>query len=265
MSIDPRMAARRRTVAEQRARGSIRRLVGLLLGAATVAGVIWLFRSPVLSIDRLDVSGVVASSADAILADAGVVVGTPLISVDERGVEELLEGDPWVVDATVDRQWPDVVAVSVVERVPVAWISGPAGVGRMAIDGVVVSQGDRPETAPLVRTDLPTSVEPGTGWDDRRVLGALEFVRALRGDLVAGTVVDTRGAEIVAEVLGFRVRLGLPSDMEAKSRALAVVIDSEPEAGSEITLLSPTRPAVLEPSSVPPADDEDAGVSGSTP
>jgi cell division protein FtsQ len=227
-------------------------VVGLLLAMGVVASVIWLFRSPVLSIERVEVSGVAASAAGSVLTEAGLVVGTPLITVDEREVEARLEEDPWVVEATVSRQWPDVVSVDVVERVPVAWISAPTGSGRMAIDGVVVSVGDPPQTASVVWTDLANAVEPGSKWDDRRVLGALEFLEALRDDLAVGAVVDTRGAEIVAEVAGFRVRLGLAAEMQSKSRVLAVVIDSGPEEGSEITLLSPERPAVLEPSSTPP-------------
>ena len=255
MTIDPRMAHRRRSVAEQRARKNIRRLVGWLVGMGLVAGVIWLFRSPLLSVDRVDVSGVVASNAATDLAESGVVVGVPLISVDVSEVEARLEQDPWVVQASVARRWPHAVEVEVTERIPVAWVRGRSGTGRLAIDGVVVSGGEPPEGAPLIESDLSTPVAAGTRWDDRKVLGALAFLDALRADLAVGAVVDVRGEEIVAEVAGFQVRLGFPNEMEAKGRVLAVVIESDPEAGSEITLLSPERPAVLEPSSVPAGEE----------
>ncbi|NIS33395.1 MAG: hypothetical protein GWN79_16305, partial [Actinobacteria bacterium] len=43
------------------------------------------------------------------------------------------------------------------------------------------------------------------------------------------------------------IRLGRPLDMEAKARALAAVLDESPAPGSVITLVAPTRPAVLPP------------------
>jgi hypothetical protein len=79
-------------------------------------------------------------------------------------------------------------------------------------------------------------------------LGALRFLHAVRADLAAITeVVPGEEGELRAFVADYLVRLGRPLDMEAKARALAAVLDEQPPAGSVITLVAPTRPAVLPP------------------
>ncbi len=108
-----------------------------------------------------------------------------------------------------------------------------------------------------MRTAIGTDGAPGARIDDRSTLGALEFVAALRPDLRAGAVIEVVGAEIQATVAGYPVRAGLATDMAAKARALAAVIDQRPEEGSEITVVSPERPAVLPPSATTTTTPED--------
>lgn len=260
MTIDPRMAQRRRSVAEQRVRGNLRRLMWVLSVAGAVAAVVWLFRSPFLSVERVEVTGVVASSTDAALVELGAVPGTPLISISEREVEARLEEDPRVVEASVRRQWPDTLIVEIVERSPVAWVVGGSGAMHVAPDGVVVETGEVRPGEPVVQGFNEVGPPVGLAFEDRSVLGALEFVTGLREDLRPTAVVELGEPEIVAMVGGYRIRLGRPTEMAAKGRVAGAIIDSAPEPGSEITLLTPERPAILEPSATTttttePADD----------
>jgi cell division protein FtsQ len=248
MAIDPRLAQRRRSVAEQRIRSNLRRLVGVIALVGVLAAGVWVLRSPLFAVSSIDVNGVVASDALETLVEAGAIEGVPLISIDTAQLEEAIELDPRVVAASVTRDWPQSLIVTVEERFPIAWVASPAGTVHVAADGVIIEAGSRPTEAPVVRTFAQGSVEPGERLDDPALVGALEFLDTLRDDLLPNAMVDATRQELTATVAGYTVRLGLPADMASKAAVLAAVVDSEPEPGSEITLFAPERPAVLEPS-----------------
>lgn len=253
--MDPRIAARRRTVDELRARRNIRRLLVLLGLASVVAAGIWLVRSPVFSLETVAVSGAATVDVDAVLAAQGVETGVPLVSIDTAAIEAALEERAEVRESAVERRWPRTVAITIDERLPVAWALTESGWRELADDGVVLSAGAPPEVGPRIRVVAP--VRDGAVVDPL-VLGALRFVGALSPELAAGlVVVPGVGGELEATVGDYRVRLGRPLDMEAKALALAAVIDEAPDAGSTITLVAPTRPAVL-----PPAETETGGPPG---
>jgi cell division protein FtsQ len=248
--MDPRLAARRRTVAETRVRAGIRRLLILLsiIGLAAVGLVV--LRSATFSVDEIEVAGGVQTDPAAIVAGTGVVRGVPLIEVDLSAAQEALLSDPRIAAAEVGRRWPTGIAINVTERFPVAWVDRGSGWRHTAVDGVVIATGDPGPVAPRIRS---------TPEADRAVEAALRFVSALPEQLQAGMVIDARTDELVATWNGLRIRLGRATDMEEKARALVVVIGDEPEPGSEITLIAPERPAVLPPTPTTPEDDPDDG------
>ncbi|MGH8948315.1 MAG: hypothetical protein ACRDXF_05585, partial [Acidimicrobiia bacterium] len=73
--IDPRLAERRREVAEDRARRKVSRLVKFLVAFGVIGAIVWLFLSPLLSVQVVTTSGIAASSADSVLVEQGVVAG----------------------------------------------------------------------------------------------------------------------------------------------------------------------------------------------
>lgn len=242
--MDPRIEGRRRAIAEDRARVTLRRLLRVVVASLLVAGALWALRSPFFSVDVVAVSGAGVVDVEAVLAEAGVRPGVPLVEVDAGAAESLLLADPWVEKATVSRVWPDRVEVAVTERVAVGWAETTSGWARIAADGVILGEGTPPEGAARVvgagATAEDLAVSP-------RVAGAAAFLAALPPELATGAVVDVGGEELVATVAGFPVRLGPPEDMIAKASALAAVLVTAPAPGSEIVLLAPSRPAVLPP------------------
>lgn len=248
MAIDPRLIDRRREVAEDRARRNVTRLVRFLVVLAVVGAVVWLFLSPLLSVKAVDTTGIVASDAHAILADQDVVVGRPMIFVGAGAVAEVLEHDPWIGEAMVDKDWPNQVRVTIVERVPVAWIETADGWDRRAVDGVVlpVSGGPDDSLPKLVFTRV-TAAEAG---ESTMVLGALEFVDALPPELRPGATIRVEeNGELWATVSGYEVRLGRPTEMTGKALSLQALLAETPDVGSTLVLIAPTNPAVAPPGS----------------
>lgn len=246
--MDPRLAERRRTVAETRVRAGIRRLLMIAAALGVVLAGVAVLRSPLFSLDRVDVGGQQQTDPAAMLEAAGVVMGTPLIEIDLESATETLLADPHIASAEVERSWPRGLTVRVTERSGVAWVDQGSGWRQVALDGVVLDEGEPHATAPRIR-----AVAAGS----RSLEAALVFVDALPELLAQGMVIDARTDELNATWNGLTIRLGRPTDMEAKARALEVVVADSPEPGSEITLIAPDRPAVLPPpTTTTPETDE---------
>lgn len=251
---EDRFVERRRMVAEDRARRYLRRTMTVIVLAAIAAAGSYVVNSPLLSLDVLRVEGVHRSQAESILAAEGIVVGAPMAFLDLGSASESIESSPWVVGVSMERQWPRSLTVTVEERIPLAVVGPQRRV--VAADGFVLDADP---------TGLPTIALDGAVTSGRYeasdVLGSLQFVDALRPDLLGGLRVSGSPDGLIAETRGYLVRLGRPVDMVEKARALGPVIDQRPPEGSEITLLAPSRPSVLPPGQEPGDDTrpEDEG------
>jgi cell division protein FtsQ len=246
MRIDPRLVERRREVAEDRARRKVSRLVKFLVAFGLIGAIVWLFLSPLLSVQALTASGIAASSADATLVEQGVVAGTPLILIRTGRVESALESDPWVRESVVELDWPTGVVVRVQERVPVAWLETTEGWGLYAVDGVQLAVAPDPDPSlPWIQLGAIPADETESS---REVLGSLEFAATLSEELKSTARVRTEpGGEIWAEVGGFQVRLGRAVEMGAKALSLAALLREQPAPGSILTLIAPSHPAISPP------------------
>jgi hypothetical protein len=242
MTIDPRLAERRREVAEDRARRNVSRLVKFLVVAAVAGAVVWVFLSPWLSVATVTTSGIAASTASDILTEQGVVEGIPMILIRSSEVESALETDPWVRESDVELDWPQTVVVRVEERAPSAFVETDEGWGLYAIDGVRLATAPDPDPAmPWVEIGgVVATAEPTP-----ELLGSLEFAANLTEELRPGAKLRTEaGGELWAEVGGYQVRLGRPVEMGEKALSLAALLREQPPEGSILTLIAPTNPAI---------------------
>jgi cell division protein FtsQ len=242
VEVDRRMAARRRQVAEVQARSSLARLMWILVLALTAALTVWLFRSPLLAVSSISVSGFEAAEIESILRSNGVVIGRPMVTVKPAGVTEALLADPRIKDASVELKWPQSVVVGIEPRRAVAWANLGGHWGQVGVDGVVMA------TAPEPSDGLPILEVPWDGSDPSpEALGGLEFLAALDVLVAQQTVVISRGDELWAMLPNVTIRLGRPIDMSAKAMALEAVLAQGVEIGSVVNLLAPARPAVMTP------------------
>jgi len=248
--MDPRMAARRKAVQETQARRSLRRLTRLLFVAALLAAVVWLFRSPFLSVHDVEVAGGREVDVAGTLAASGIEAGVPMMDVDTEAAETALGEDPWVASVSVARRWPQTVVVEIEERRPVAWVLDAGGWWATAADGVRLEPATSPEPG------WPVVVVPALeGEPTPELVGVLEFVASLPPELSESAEVRHVGDMFSARVSGFEVRLGSGENGREKALAVAALIATEPAPGSVLTVMAPGQPAVLPPDEQSTSDE----------
>jgi cell division protein FtsQ len=130
-----------------------------LAGLGIIAGVAWaLLGSRLLVVRSVEVKGTHLVSTAQVLAAAAVPLGTPLMRVNTTEVAQRVDAIRQVASATVTKDWPDHLLITVRERVPVVAVRMAAGgYDLVDPDGVIVRWATaRPAALPLFLTTLPS-------------------------------------------------------------------------------------------------------------
>ena len=220
-----------------------RRLLALGLVVAVLLAIGYgVSRSPLLAVDTLAVKGTSHLTAEQVLDAAGVHEGDAMVWIDTSAAVSGIEALPYVRGASLQREWPDTVRITVHERVPVAWIDGPGGKALVDRTGRVL---ETVEAAPQAMPQLngAKTVPPPGGTVD--AVGAARVAGALTGLTAAGTSsVDVTDNGIVVHLLnGPEIRMGEPTQAGVKIRAaLAVLDDLQDAPPTYVDVSVPTNP-----------------------
>lgn len=245
--MDPRIAARRSRVQEQKARGSMSRLLWLLAFVLAGGLIAWLLlRAPLFQISEIELVGVERSDPQEELTVAGIIVGQPMILADLSAAEDALATDPWIAAVDLRRMWPDRIVVEFGEREPVAIVECSGATVLADGTGIVLPSPDA-ATFDLGRIKTP-NLPCESLSSDLGARMALEFLAELPERVARSSTLFSSPEGWEATVAGYLVRLGAAEHGAEKARALEAVLVDPPETGSVITLVAPTRPAVLPPS-----------------
>jgi cell division protein FtsQ len=173
----------------------------VLAGLGIIAGVAWtLFGSRLLAVRSVTVTGTHLVSPAQVLAAADVPVGTSLIQVNTSQIAQRVEAIRQVASASVAKDWPDRLVITVRERVPVVTI-------RMAGGGYDLMD----PTGIIVR------------WSQARPAGLPLYLTSLSGSALRGDPSLVTAAAVLAE---------LPSWL---SRDVAEVSAADPAAGAAVS------------------------------
>jgi cell division protein FtsQ len=139
----------------RRTRAPWRAAFFVLAGVGIVAGVAWaLLGSRLFVVRSVTVTGEHLVTSAQVVTAADVPLGTSLIGVDAGQVARRVEGIRQVASVTVSKDWPDHLAITVRERVPVVAVR-MAGGGYDLVDpsGVLVLWSrTQPARLPLYQT-----------------------------------------------------------------------------------------------------------------
>lgn len=159
-----------------------------LAGLGIAAGVAWaLLGSRLLVVRSVTVTGTHLVTQAQVVAAADVPLGTSLLGVNTGQVARRVESIRQVASATVTKDWPDHLAITVKERVPVVAVR-MAGGGFDLVDhaGVIVRwSAAQPAGMPLYLTPLT-----GGGLRGDPALAAAATVLAELSPALAGQVAD---------------------------------------------------------------------------
>jgi len=180
-AIDPRL--RQRRIAVRRAEGRRRlRILAVVVAVVAVGTAAYaVTQSSLLDLDTVTVTGATGAEADMVREASGLATGTAMIELDLDAAEAAVTALPWVLTATVDREWPGSVSVEVVSRTPVAVMATGDGAWMLIdTDGVATQQ------VPVAPLDLPVigMVATGDAGDTQtEALALLPLVAILPDDL----------------------------------------------------------------------------------
>lgn len=247
-SIDPRIRARRAEVLRSEARRRLRTALAVFGVVVVVAGGWFALHSRLFAARVVTVVGAVHTPVDRVVAAAGLADHPPLIDVGAAavaGVERL----PWVASATVSREWPDGVRVTVTERVPVAAVrETPASKGWALVDrhGRVLEVTSQPPAGLARVVGAPAPGSPGT--TDRGLREALRVVatlpKAFAGQ-VSAVAEDRKGDVTLQLTSALTVYLGSTAQLRPKYEDVAAILKGATlTAGSTIDVAAPATPVV---------------------
>lgn len=206
----------------------------LVLVAALGAGA-WF--SPVLSVRSVQVEGVTVVPQQEVRDAAAIAAGTPLLQVDLGAAARRVAEIPRVATAQVNRMLPSEVRITVVERTPVAWVSGSGGPHLLDAAGFDFATQPPPAGLPELAVATP-------GVNDPRTAAALRVLTALpaplREQVVRVSAISPSAVELTLGQ-GRTVRWG---DVEAAARKAAVLSALLTQPGQVYDVSSPSLPTV---------------------
>jgi cell division protein FtsQ len=242
LRIDPRIRER---VIEVRREAGRRRLRILLVVSSVLsaAGLAFLaVTSPVLDVDRIQVTGALHVTMAQVRTASGVRTHDHLLFVDTGAAARRIEELPWIARATVKRDLPGTLKVTVVEYKAAAYVRVPGAVMLVARNGHVISKA---KTAPAGAIEIRgVRQAPAAGAllappDAAGVVAQLPAALAQR--VVA---VDVHGTGIaLVDRDGTQIRLGDTSNIDAKAAsALAVLAYPRSRPLKYLDVSTPNRP-----------------------
>ena len=230
-------------MAERRLRPGARRalIAGTALvltsGAAYGSTYSWLFAA-----DEIRVEGASRIAQAEVRDLGGVEIGANVFHLDTGAIEGRLRADPRIAEASVRTDLPDVVVVTIVERVPVGVIELDGDPAVVADDGTILP-GAAAASLPEIR---PVSGELDAERRTSAAAALAAMAPSVRREIA--TVHSSGDGTLVLETDGgVTVTYGAAAEVGEKAASLAAVLDwagSEQLSLTAIDLTVPTAPTV---------------------
>ena len=210
----------------------------LLVAVLLLAVGTWVaYFSPLLVVREVAVAGQHQVKADAVIAAAAVPLGTPLARQDVQGIAERATRIPAVQAASVTRQWPSTLVVTVTERQPMLAVRQGSDFLVVDVDGVAF---DRVPSAP------PGAVQVEADPSNQSVLRDVGTVAAALPEALGRevTLLTATGPDRISLKLRSRVTVnwGSAADSPLKAQIVTALLkDGKPRATIDVS--SPNNPA----------------------
>lgn len=243
--------------AERAARARKRYLSYVLKLAAVIAtvlvvvfGSIFIYRSNLLAINTVTVSGAEHLTDQEVTQLAAVPDDSTLLRLDTAGICERLQEHPWVQSATVVRQFPNSIKIQITERTPSAVVKiSSKSIWVISTDGAWLSSATKEDWKSYRRiVDADASISaPVAGGEctNEGVLNALkiydgvssklaEQIKSISAESAVKTSLTLKG--------GVTVAFGEATDLELKEADIWKLLEEHEGTISYINVRVPDRP-----------------------
>ncbi len=212
--------------------------IAIMLVLALVGGSLWtMYFSTVLVTKRVNIVGTSELTAARVALAAQVPLGVPLARQDLDAIAQRTTTLPAIEAASVIRDWPSTITVTVVERRPILGVRQPEGYVLVDKSGVAYQTQQR-----LPSKVVLAVVNPG----DTSLLTEMATVAAALPNKLRGRVdrMTASNPDAIALVLesGYTVTWGSSSDSELKAQIVTALLRREPKSAIDVS--SPHNPAV---------------------
>jgi cell division protein FtsQ len=222
----------------------------LLIGFALVTGVLlayWGARTTsVFAVNEVEVRGARTPVEREVRLVAGRTLGSSLLTVDARALEDSIRALPSIAGVSVDRAFPHTLVVRVTPERPVAVARRVDSAWLVTGSGEVVREIATGTERSYPRIWLPKNVSvrlgarlPASYLGATQALAAARDVRLPSG--VKGLRTDAGGLTLVLR-RGPEIRLGSPIDVRLKLAVAARVIPLAEEGSVYVDVSVPERP-----------------------
>jgi cell division septal protein FtsQ len=223
------------------------------LAVAAVLGLLYLAarQTSLFALRAVEVRGAPEDVARSVRAALEPLEGRSLVAIGEGDVERRLEALPSVLAASVDRDFPRTLRVTVRPERPVAVVRRAGEAWLVAATGRVIRRVDRGSLERLPRLWLPRAGEeltPGTPLVDDDGAAAVRALAMLPAGFPARVAAARGTPDDLTLVLGGKteLRLGEASELRLKLEVAATVLRSlsgaERDALAYLDVSLPTRP-----------------------
>lgn len=243
-------------------------IIAAVIVIALAATAFVLSRSDLFPVTKITVSGVRHLTQQETAQLAAVSEGTTLVNVDAAGIESRLESSPWILDATIERRFPDTLNLNITEREIVAvvdviiddndnkqtWALASDGTWLMEIPNRNSAEGQT--LAPQVYEDADAALhiqsvpygsvpEAGTICNSPNITNALAIIDGMSTEL-ADQVKSVSAASSDSTVLtlnnGVEIAFGDSSDIRDKERVCLELMEQYPNKIAYINVRVVNKP-----------------------
>lgn len=250
---DIRAAERAERAARSRRRylSYIAKIAGVIAGVLIIVfGSILIYRSNLLAVTSVTVSGVEHLTDQEVTQLAAVPDDSTLLRLDAEGICSRLQEHPWVQSASISRKFPHTITINVTERTPAAAVKiNSKSIWVLSTDGAWLSAATKEDWKAYRRivnvdTNMAAPVA-GSEVTDEGVLNALaifdqaserlnEQIKSISAASAVKTLLTLKG--------GVEVAFGVAEDMELKEADIWTLLDKHEGKISYINVRVPDRP-----------------------
>jgi cell division protein FtsQ len=162
-------------------------MVGMVVGAALVAGGVWWAAQQPLpefsyfQVNEIQIRGNDHVATEEVLSRLGLQEPVNILQLDMEELAGRIMAHPWIRSASIQRHPPLRLIVTVEERQPVALLSA-GKTYLLSADAVILEEVEGPpaQDLPTLRTQWRAKYRAGEHLDEPRILRGLELLEVLR-------------------------------------------------------------------------------------